>query len=161
MRAYHSSYILFLLYSNWSAIPTPIAGAEDGAITIGNGEDLLDTKSFWYLGGKNTDAVKETFYFNTSEQIPVSPGPALIEESCGHCAINTRSKFDHEIDEDEVQIMVIGGNPSGSAWSSVTTYCKKFDETKDDMCPEGDLEEFKWTRFNDLNEDRNTSIHPQ
>ena len=44
--------------------------------------------------------IPDTYYFNTSEQIPVSLGPDLLQASYGHCAINTRFTLDHEVHED-------------------------------------------------------------
>ena len=79
-----------MVFSSW--LPIPIGqlsnGVEDGAMTIGKPSNLLDERSFWYFGGRNPEAISDTFYLEALEEGPLpASGPNLIEPNYGHCAM--------------------------------------------------------------------------
>ena len=152
------------IFSVWFHIDTTeIVGVEDGAMTIGTPYDLTDKRGFWYMGGRNSEAVKDTFYMedlDITEQIPIPhEGPDLSDKKYGHCAVNTRLDFESSDSHDTRQVMLIGGSPNGQ---SVMTYCKQFGK----LCQGNESDEFSWRTFDYLNEERQGHVctgfeHPE
>ena len=143
-----------MVFSSWLRIPTGLVSnsVQDGAMTIGKPDNLLDEASFWHFGGRSPEAVSDTFYLEALEEEPLPyPGPKLINASYGHCAINTRLHLESLNDSITSQVLLIGGNPHGQ---SVKTYCKQQNSINNALCKGGGADEFAWRDFKDLKEER-------
>lgn len=126
-----------------------ISGAEDGAITIGNGENLKDVNSFWYIGGSDTNdegAVADTLYLNVTneDELLITTGKSMIIESFGHCVLNTNQEYDSSNNLLN-QVFVIGGNGKQGEkhHDSVLTYCKKNNSINEVLCG-NQVSGFEW-----------------
>ena len=147
-----------MVFSSWLRIPTGLVSSsvQDGAMTIGKPDNLLDEASFWHFGGRSTEAISDTFYLEALNQDPLPhTGPSLTNANYGHCTINTRLHLKSLNDSISSQILLIGGNPNGH---SVMTYCKQQNSVNNALCPGVGEDEFEWRFFNDLIEKRNGHI---
>ena len=129
-----------------------LVGVEDAAISMGTGNNMSNTESFWFLGGAESSdtPVTQTLYYNANLPDPFTTGPSMRTARYAHCALNINLDFDGS-NEHTNQVMIIGGNPT---FDSVDTFCVKNNDVNDALCKDGSSQSPGWSDFPNLTVER-------